>query len=1064
MKTFKNRVSYYFRFTLLFLITALIIYAPYLVLKKSLVWEHDSYTQHLKAMIFISRWYRQSLRALISGNWKAISTYSFTFGYGSDALTTLAYYGVGDPFYLLSVLVPARYIYLFYSFLIVFKNYLSGIVFSALCRSRWPEKAHDGGILAGSLIYTFCGFVLITCMGQPIFLDAIIVFPLVLLGIEKVRAGQKPWLFILAIMLATVSNFYFLLSIVLMAVIYALFRYFPIEKGALGRRFGEIGTMFAAGTVGVSMGGVILLPMILTVLGNKRVDMKPAVGLFYRQLTCRNLPAAFLACEEIEYGALSYAGTALLCVFLLFLTKGYLKQKLQFLLYTVLLFVPAFGYLTNGFAYPINRWCWAYSAMIGMLVAEMWPLLFEMTPGQKRKMTFLLALYFVVCYILSWSVGITFLIPMFVTTLTLVCLLQSQRADFPEPAVAAPAAAPAATDPASAVQAAAPAATDPASADQAAAPAVAANAPADDKDSASAARAAARNGRRFRRAKRCILYLTIAGICANGICKNSPDYSIRVSTYKEQKYLAMPGPNSGASPANDRNLWINDTSQIAASIGHDTTQFERVSNTQTDYWYQNSSILNGISSTQSFWSINNPYILEFLDKLAVSDANNNAWQFTNLDNRAVLNELASVSFLYSMDPVRLPTGYEETSLDPTTANSVYPNRMPLPLGYTYRKTISREKFEALSPAERQEILLTHAVLDNPGVLEDKASPESLASSLECRKVPFTVVSLSPDAVQTDDNTFVVTAPEATVMLSFDKLTGGECYLQMKNTDFRETNKAEIYSDDPAFDANNLYTKAMWDNDVTLYEKYMLYRSLYNNRKAGNVKIKAEFYSGSEWVDENTVNFIVPDNEQYYSGRRDFLLNSYTLRKGIDSIVLTFPTTGVYHFDEFSLIHEPLTSYETNVAALSAESLQNTEIRQDPSSFVSTGVTGDITVSENKLLCLTIPYSEGWKAYVDGEPAVLENVNIMFSGLMLSPGHHTIELRYETPGFLYGICLTAAGILLFLLWLILSIRPNRRRRRPAPESVSEPDVSDNGPAPDGDEIPEMPQMPASSRTT
>ena len=108
MKTFKNRVSYYFRFTLLFLITALVIYAPFLLLKKSLVWEHDSYTQHLKAMIFISRWYRQSLKALAAGNWRAVSTYSFTFGYGSDAMTTLAYYGVGDPFFLLSVFVPAK--------------------------------------------------------------------------------------------------------------------------------------------------------------------------------------------------------------------------------------------------------------------------------------------------------------------------------------------------------------------------------------------------------------------------------------------------------------------------------------------------------------------------------------------------------------------------------------------------------------------------------------------------------------------------------------------------------------------------------------------------------------------------------------------------------------------------------------------------------------------------------------------------------------------------------------------------------------------------------------------
>ena len=155
-KTLKNRFSYYFRFTFLFVLTTLIIYAPYFILQKSFVWEHDSYTQHLKAMLFISRWYRQTLRSLTHFDLKAISTYSFSLGYGSDALTTLAYYGVGDPFYLLSAFVPAKYIYLFYCGLILAKNYISGVAMSALCRFRWPSREHYGCCLAGSLIYAFC--------------------------------------------------------------------------------------------------------------------------------------------------------------------------------------------------------------------------------------------------------------------------------------------------------------------------------------------------------------------------------------------------------------------------------------------------------------------------------------------------------------------------------------------------------------------------------------------------------------------------------------------------------------------------------------------------------------------------------------------------------------------------------------------------------------------------------------------------------------------------------------------------------------------------------------------
>ena len=142
-------------------------------------------------------------------------------------------------------------------------------------------------------------------------------------------------------------------------------------------------------------------------------------------------------------------------------------------------------------------------------------------------------------------------------------------------------------------------------------------------------------------------------------------------------------------------------------------------------------------------------------------------------------------------------------------------------------------------------------------------------------------------------------------------------------------------------------------------------------------------------------------------------------------MVTFPRSGVYHFDEFSVISEPLSGYSDKIAKLGAESLENVKISQNKSSFVSGGVTGEITVSDNKLLCLTVPYSTGWKAYVDGTPAVLENINLMFSGLWLTPGRHTIELRYETPGLLYGLCLSAAGLLLFLFWMIMSRRAGKR---------------------------------------
>ena len=76
------------------------------------------------------------------------------------------------------------------------------------------------------------------------------------------------------------------------------------------------------------------------------------------------------------------------------------------------------------------------------------------------------------------------------------------------------------------------------------------------------------------------------------------------------------------------------------------------------------------------------------------------------------------------------------------------------------------------------------------------------------------------------------------------------------------------------------------------------------------------------------------------------------------------------------------------------------------------LTGEITVSEPKVLVIQIPYSEGWSATVDGQPAELLRANTAFLGLELEPGSHTIELHYRTPGLAAGVFITIAGVLAF----------------------------------------------------
>ena len=46
------------------------------------------------------------------------------------------------------------------------------------------------------------------------------------------------------------------------------------------------------------------------------------------------------------------------------------------------------------------------------------------------------------------------------------------------------------------------------------------------------------------------------------------------------------------------------------------------------------------------------------------------------------------------------------------------------------------------------------------------------------------------------------------------------------------------------------------------------------------------------------------------------------------------------------------------------------------------ITGDISVSEKKALVLSVPYSKGFTAYVDGKETKLQKANTMFMALEL----------------------------------------------------------------------------------
>ena len=164
----------------------------------------DTLKQHYPFLVYYGRWLRQAARCVLTG--AAVLTWDFSIGYGADIITTLSYYGLGDPLDLLAAFVPGRWTEQLLEGLIVLRLYLAGLAFMAFSRRHGNSRF---GTLLGALAYVFSAWPIQAGLIEPVFLVPMYCFPLMLLGADDLFEGRSPVLYIAAIALTALSNFLF---------------------------------------------------------------------------------------------------------------------------------------------------------------------------------------------------------------------------------------------------------------------------------------------------------------------------------------------------------------------------------------------------------------------------------------------------------------------------------------------------------------------------------------------------------------------------------------------------------------------------------------------------------------------------------------------------------------------------------------------------------------------------------------------------------------------------------------------------------------------------------------
>lgn len=906
MDTKKGKKQYYLSYSIVFAAAVLLVYCWYFGLGRTFIWNGDGWVQHFKALVYYARYLRSIIQELISSRRLVIPEWDFCIGEGSDILQTMHYYVIGDPFAFFSVLVPVRFMHLYYNSMILLRLYLSGVLFSVLCFESGCRSRY--GVLAGSLSYVFCFWAMFNTARHPFFLNPMVYLPMLLIGVERIFKGKKRYFMIGAVFLSAVSNIYFFYMLAMITVIYTVIRlavFYRKTSEARKEGFRIFLRIALAALAGVGLAAAVLLPSCYMVVHDARFSESPALHLFYPLYYYCRLPSAVLSQSNEYWTCMGYAAPVLPAIVLLFCRKKNGFLKVLFLTGTVMLMFPVFGWAMNGFSYAVNRWSWAFALLCAYILAWVWP--FLMTAGYKdrRVLTFCVLLCFAACMLLEPSRTV-----MNFSALCLILLVVQLPVLFCE-------------------------------------------------EHGIWKKSSRQRG---------VLVLTMVSICVNSFWLNAKGGGNYASEAWESAHVFD-------------GLLHNETAAVrdAAKIDQ-ADEFYRYTGRNLSL---NAGILSGPSSTQYYWSLSNPYVSAFRSAVGLC-REEVALNYTGYDDRAALAALAAVRYYAVPDWDTAPAPYGYTRVDDSdgagAGYAVYRNDDALPIAYTYDCRITEQTWDTLSTLEKQEAILQGAVLeDYDGNIQEA---ELL---LQDRKINADI-QCSGDGVRLLDHAFAVTAPEASVTFSFEGEADSETYVLIDGLEYHGV---------PDYDIG--------DENVPAYERI-------KNRLFWKQPDSARMVFHTSDGRQKTMHYYTREHS-CYNGQHDFAVNLGYTQEGISSFTLVFSGTGIYSFDSLQVSCLPMGQYAQALQQRKEDVLENAVLGIDE-------ITGEISLEKPKLLCLAVPYSHGWKAFVDGREARIYRVNEMYMALELQAGDHKIELVYHTPWLREGICVSVIVLMMILVYLVI----------------------------------------------
>lgn len=949
----------YSEYTILFIFLALCIFGTYLVTGHTFILSKDALNQHLPLLAK----YREALISFV--HHPRLNFWSWQMGLGSDTFQVYSYYTIGDVFSYLALLFPAAKITLAYQVINIIRMYCVGLAFVYFAQHF---KFRNSVILMGATTYLVNSFLLYACIAQPFFTTPFIIFPLIVVQIERILQKGSPWPLAGAFTWMLVSNYYLAYVLGIGSFLYLVLRVGTHYRRTLN--YGKTFLKLAFATItSVLLSAVLLVPEIIAVTNSTRTGSLFANGLkTYPLYYYLFLPKSLINGGQWYFmfwsalGIISIGFIAL--VYIYSRPRKYPLLTISLGLALIMLLIPAVGAFFNGMMSASNRWTlliYLPLAMAVCILAENIPTLDQKTMAVLSWATGIYLIVLIATFFFENENDIFMPVIFLIGSLMAIWLIHLNKLAHPY---------------------------------------------------------------------RWLLAITMLNAGVNAIYAAFPyngDFSS--SMLSRGEYQAITSNRYGNLDQDLKNNSFYRVSTISQNKIIDGPNLDNdltsgLHNIDSYYSLQNKYLGQFNTSLQNNQYQANIPIRQADDRTIMNNFFGVKYLFVQSNGDNATKIPAGYFLDKATDPVinydeGQPSNPQSKDEFVPTQTMRYKTNYAFPLLYWQDNYISKKDYQSLSPTEKERVLATGVLVDKQEKLQGMkaAKLNTHVYPLKSELVSNRLNKVNPAKLTYTDSeeTYQLQLPELQSKKMQQKLKGSELHIEFSKIKYTPFSMKEQI----AYEQAHLKETVLNPGNV-INQRYTHYRYWRYHVLNGSPDISFKLNIGSKFGTA-TIEQARQSTLSLFKHVTNSTLNiGYYDGKLPTSLTFQPSKLGTYEL-KYRVVAEKIdNNYYREVKTLQRHRLEDVKFKRNQ-------VQGTIKTTRPGVLTSSIPYSTGWSVKVNGKKATTLRTNQAFLGVYLPAGTHHVTFSYELPGIKLGVLLSLIGLGWTILAGIIAIVWERKRK-------------------------------------